>query len=182
MATVVVRFGFLTSRTLMIKICSYKSALAELLALPLTTSAPGLVAVAAQRRRIKDICTRIRPWRAFGSNVQCPRMITCKSATKIAFFSFTEVSKPYVGVRYVGIHCHLVRVIWQQRREQLYISYIMRCPVTHVVASHVCVFGSYPPPITFDRTLLLDAKLLDPVFEICFKCCGIAKTKGLSRI
>lgn len=99
LAVIVVRFGSLVSLTLRRETCSKQSALLLPLALPLSTNAPGLVAVAALRRRRSENCTRSRPCDALGSSTQCACCIAYKSWACIASFSFSEVSRLYFGVR-----------------------------------------------------------------------------------
>lgn len=103
-AAIVLRLGSFVSLTLSKETCSKQSALLLPLALPLSTSAPGLVAVAALRRRSRENCTLSRPCDALGSSAQCACCMAYRSCACMASFSFSEVSRLYVGVRYVGIH------------------------------------------------------------------------------
>ena len=157
----------------MISICSYKSALFDSFALPLTTRAPGREAVAALRMKIKDIFTRIRPWRAFVSSLpqtlhafSFPRCLNCTWASSMSGSTILA-----------SVQC-----IGGGEGEQSYVSYIKLRPVIHAVASHIYVFAEQPPPVNFDCALLLDPTFLEPPFEIRFEKCCFASAKSFHRV
>jgi hypothetical protein len=103
----------------------------------------------------------------------------------MANLSFSDVSRWYVGAKYVGIH-------WTARQLMVFqlvlwitsthISDVQLRAIIHSAAGIVDVRTTQPLPITFDRALLSHAPVFYTAFEVRLHRLSLASLEALDEL